>query len=59
MPVLPDPKKFTQGDDKKETHDQESIAQEHASKGPQIPDKMPEKASREETEARMKELNNK
>ncbi|KAF7615849.1 hypothetical protein F9C07_8818 [Aspergillus flavus] len=36
---------------------QKATAQDHLSKGPQIPDNMPPKASREEIEARKKELN--
>ncbi|KAL1863843.1 hypothetical protein Plec18167_009710 [Paecilomyces lecythidis] len=36
---------------------QKATAMDHLSKGPQIPDQLPPKASREETEARMKELN--
>ncbi|KAL2217268.1 hypothetical protein M432DRAFT_477206 [Thermoascus aurantiacus ATCC 26904] len=34
-----------------------ATALDHLSKGPQIPDEMPPKASREEIEARMRELN--
>ncbi|KAL6239552.1 hypothetical protein BDW75DRAFT_236458 [Aspergillus navahoensis] len=61
MPVLPDPKTFAPGSnsDSSTSHDQskKATAQDHLSKGPQIPDNMPPKASREEIEARMKELN--
>ncbi|KAL9107375.1 MAG: hypothetical protein Q9227_007740 [Pyrenula ochraceoflavens] len=34
-----------------------ATAQDHASKGPAIPDEMPEKASKEELKARAAELN--
>ncbi|KAL4870429.1 hypothetical protein BDV12DRAFT_165933 [Aspergillus spectabilis] len=63
MPVLPDPKTFAQGkssnDSVSNSQDQskKATAQDHISKGPHIPDNMPPKASREETESRMKELN--
>ncbi|KAL4924786.1 uncharacterized protein BDV17DRAFT_295149 [Aspergillus undulatus] len=62
MPVLPDPKTFAPGsndDDSSSSQDQikKATAQDHLSKGPQIPDNMPPKTSREEIEARMKELN--
>ncbi|KAL4993800.1 hypothetical protein BDV10DRAFT_189634 [Aspergillus recurvatus] len=61
MPVLPDPKSSAPGSNSDSTisHDQSKKAtvQDHLSKGPQIPDNMPPKASREEIEARMKELN--
>ncbi|KAL4747451.1 hypothetical protein BDW72DRAFT_182759 [Aspergillus terricola var. indicus] len=61
MPVLPDPKTSISGSnsDSSTSQDQsnKATAQDHLSKGPQIPDNMPPKASREEIEARMKELN--
>ncbi|KAL4956264.1 hypothetical protein BDW69DRAFT_181769 [Aspergillus filifer] len=63
MPVLPDPKTFDpetgSNNDSSNSQDQnkKANAQDFISKGPQIPDNMPPKASREETEARMKELN--
>ncbi|KAL4781566.1 hypothetical protein BJX76DRAFT_359771 [Aspergillus varians] len=62
MPVLPDPKALDPGtnNESSNSHQDQSkkaSAQDHLSKGPQIPDSMPPKASREEIEARMKELN--
>ncbi|KAL3449305.1 hypothetical protein BJX65DRAFT_273250 [Aspergillus insuetus] len=61
MPVIPDPSTFTQGSNNDSSKSQEQnrkpTAQDHISKGPRIPDNMPPKASREEIEARMKELN--
>ncbi|KAL4817698.1 hypothetical protein BDW67DRAFT_158893 [Aspergillus spinulosporus] len=61
MPVLPDPKTSISGSNggSSTSHDQsnKATAQDYLSKGPQIPDNMPPKASREEIEARMKELN--
>ncbi|KAL2846241.1 hypothetical protein BJX68DRAFT_241008 [Aspergillus pseudodeflectus] len=60
MPVIPDPSTFAQGsndDSKSQKQNKKPTAQDHISKGPQIPDNMPPKASREEIEARMKELN--
>ncbi|KAE8349009.1 hypothetical protein BDV28DRAFT_142092 [Aspergillus coremiiformis] len=40
-----------------ENEPQKATAQDYLSKGPQIPDQMPPKASREEIEVRKKELN--
>ncbi|KAL4904674.1 hypothetical protein BDW74DRAFT_154363 [Aspergillus multicolor] len=61
MPVLPDPKNIVPGSNSDSSNSQDqskkATAQDHISKGPQIPDNMPPKASREEIEARMKELN--
>ncbi|KAL2830246.1 hypothetical protein BDW59DRAFT_158576 [Aspergillus cavernicola] len=61
MPVIPDPKIFAQGNsnDSSNSQDQSKKAKatDHLSKGPQIPDNMPPKASREQIEARKKELN--
>ncbi|KAL5341463.1 hypothetical protein BJX70DRAFT_395850 [Aspergillus crustosus] len=62
MPVLPDPKTFAKGnnnDSSSNSQDQskKATAQDHVSKGPQVPDNMPSKESREDIEARMKELN--
>ncbi|OJJ55972.1 hypothetical protein ASPSYDRAFT_157343 [Aspergillus sydowii CBS 593.65] len=61
MPVIPDPKTFAPGNNNESSNSQDqskkATAQDHISKGPQIPENMPPKASREEIEARMKELN--
>ncbi|KAL3460638.1 hypothetical protein BJX64DRAFT_290116 [Aspergillus heterothallicus] len=61
MPVIPsDPNALAHGSDDNSSKPEEqkkATAQDHMSKGPQIPDNMPPKASREEIEARMKELN--
>ncbi|KAJ5860182.1 uncharacterized protein N7529_007492 [Penicillium soppii] len=63
MPVIPESSDFPsvpqKGEsDKKDGKDtQKAAAQDFLSKGPQIPDEMPPTASREEIEARMKELN--
>ncbi|KAL4805847.1 hypothetical protein BDV18DRAFT_139990 [Aspergillus unguis] len=61
MPVLPDPKTFAPGTNNESSNsqgqDKKATARDFISKGPQIPDNMPPKASREEIEARMKELN--
>ncbi|KAB8199590.1 hypothetical protein BDV34DRAFT_206542 [Aspergillus parasiticus] len=60
MPVIPSdttnfPSAASNSSNKNEP--QKATAQDHLSKGPQIPDNMPPKASREEIEARKKELN--
>ncbi|OQE17915.1 hypothetical protein PENSTE_c019G04036 [Penicillium steckii] len=64
MPVIPEPTEFPPAPQKenkdapnKSGEQQKASAEQHLSKGPQIPDDMPPKASREEIEARMKELN--
>ncbi|KAJ5123000.1 hypothetical protein N7448_009097 [Penicillium atrosanguineum] len=66
MPILPDPSNFPsaskKGDEPTKNRDegeqrQKASAADHTSKGPQIPDEMPPKASKEEIEARKKELN--
>ncbi|PLN86071.1 hypothetical protein BDW42DRAFT_190284 [Aspergillus taichungensis] len=64
MPVIPeDPQSFpaketsNKGTDSQPGSSNKATMQDHLSKGPQIPDNMPPKASREEIEARMKELN--
>ncbi|KAL2871518.1 uncharacterized protein BJX67DRAFT_377285 [Aspergillus lucknowensis] len=62
MPVIPsDPKTLARGRDgdssKPQEQNKKASAQDYISKGPQIPDNMPPKASREEIEARMKGLN--
>ncbi|KAF7717902.1 Uncharacterized protein PECH_002698 [Penicillium ucsense] len=65
MPVIPEASDFPSASKKGSTETQnkpseqreKATAADHLSKGPQIPDEMPPKASREETEARMKELN--
>ncbi|GAE00232.1 conserved hypothetical protein [Paecilomyces variotii No. 5] len=68
MPVIPsnpnDLVPNNQGGNSQQTGSGESskehakaTAKDHLSKGPQIPDQMPPKASREEIEARMKDLN--
>ncbi|KAJ5110134.1 hypothetical protein N7532_002779 [Penicillium argentinense] len=65
MPVIPEPSEFPSASQKgnKEVqnkvgeHRDKASAADHLSKGPQIPENMPPKASREEIEARMKELN--
>ncbi|EED19400.1 conserved hypothetical protein [Talaromyces stipitatus ATCC 10500] len=64
MPVVPSkPEDFpvaTSSRDQKQTEGaKKASAQDHVSKGPVIPNEMPPKASREEIEARMKELNQK
>ncbi|EAW08851.1 uncharacterized protein ACLA_097930 [Aspergillus clavatus NRRL 1] len=68
MPVIPsDTSNFPSVQGSNSTQSNESFKGEHEqkkatasdllSKGPQIPDNMPPKASREEIEQRMKELN--
>ncbi|KAK1138342.1 hypothetical protein N8T08_002816 [Aspergillus melleus] len=63
MPTIPsDPTNFPSVESQKEGQmgaddKPKATAQDFQSKGPQIPDSMPPKASREEIEARMKELN--
>ncbi|KAL2820036.1 hypothetical protein BJX63DRAFT_428358 [Aspergillus granulosus] len=62
MPVIPsEPNNLGHGSNDESSKPQDpnkkATAQDHISKGPQIPDNMPPKASREEIEARMKELN--
>ncbi|KAF7587083.1 hypothetical protein BBP40_007799 [Aspergillus hancockii] len=63
MPVIPsDTANFPSGGNssnpgKSDQDPKKATAQDHLSKGPQIPDNMPRKASREEIEARKKELN--
>ncbi|KAJ5241938.1 uncharacterized protein N7469_000265 [Penicillium citrinum] len=64
MPIIPEssefpsaPQKEDKGAPNKSGEQQKASAEQHLSKGPQIPNDMPPKASREEIEARMKELN--
>ncbi|KAJ5657460.1 uncharacterized protein N7484_001109 [Penicillium longicatenatum] len=64
MPIIPDPETFPaasqKGSNEPQTKSEEkpkASALDHISKGPQIPDEMPPKASHEEIEERMKELN--
>ncbi|PYI03489.1 hypothetical protein BO78DRAFT_421570 [Aspergillus sclerotiicarbonarius CBS 121057] len=70
MPVIPSGSDFpaeqgTNNNNSSTTQEQRSSGQgtqkasmlDHLSKGPQIPDSMPPKVSREEIEARKKELN--
>ncbi|KAJ5670655.1 uncharacterized protein N7477_006018 [Penicillium maclennaniae] len=66
MPVVPDPSSFpstsNKSDEPRNKRDegeqrQKASAVDHMSKGPQIPDEMPPKASKEEIESRKKELN--
>ncbi|KAL2842200.1 hypothetical protein BJY01DRAFT_216679 [Aspergillus pseudoustus] len=59
MPSEPNNQAHGTKDDSSKPQEQtkKATAQDHISKGPQIPDNMPPKASREEIEARMKELN--
>ncbi|KAE8372259.1 hypothetical protein BDV26DRAFT_298043 [Aspergillus bertholletiae] len=59
MPVIPsDTTNFPSVSHNSNQHEShKATAQDHLSKGPQIPDHMPPKASREEIEARKKELN--
>ncbi|KAE8415862.1 hypothetical protein BDV36DRAFT_297626 [Aspergillus pseudocaelatus] len=60
MPVIPlDTTNLpsTASNSSNQNEPQKATAQDHLSKGPQIPDNMPPKASREEIEARKKELN--
>ncbi|KAJ5143500.1 uncharacterized protein N7515_002287 [Penicillium bovifimosum] len=63
MPVIPESSDFPSApqkggsEDKKQGEQQKASATDFLSKGPQIPDNMPSKASKEELEARMKELN--
>ncbi|KAJ6095309.1 hypothetical protein N7486_006055 [Penicillium sp. IBT 16267x] len=64
MPIIPKPETFPaatqKGSNEPQTKPEDkpkASAQDHISKGPQIPDEMPPKASHEEIEARMKELN--
>ncbi|KAJ5632662.1 hypothetical protein N7520_002933 [Penicillium odoratum] len=62
MPIIPDAETFPTAKEGNEPHTKpedkpKATAFDHISKGPQIPDEMPPKASHEEIEARMKELN--
>ncbi|OGE48613.1 hypothetical protein PENARI_c027G04325 [Penicillium arizonense] len=73
MPVIPEPSDFPavlqkggnesqkkpneESQKKPNDESQKASAQDFLSKGPHIPDNMPPKASKEELEARMKELN--
>ncbi|CAI7574532.1 hypothetical protein PENPOL_c008G06316 [Penicillium polonicum] len=63
MPVIPESSDFPsapqKGGNKAEDKpgQQKATAADFISKGPQIPDNMPPKASKEELEARAKELN--
>ncbi|KAB8075669.1 hypothetical protein BDV29DRAFT_171575 [Aspergillus leporis] len=60
MPVIPsNTTNFPSGSNSSnQDHDpKKATAQDYLSKGPQIPENMPPKASREEIEARKKELN--
>ncbi|KAJ5542661.1 hypothetical protein N7535_005085 [Penicillium sp. DV-2018c] len=64
MPVIPEssdfpsaPQKGGSEEKKQGEQPQKATASDFLSKGPQIPDNMPPKASKEELEARMKELN--
>ncbi|KAJ5263271.1 hypothetical protein N7478_010876 [Penicillium angulare] len=64
MPVIPDAAEFptaTKGNNepqqKPDAEKPKASAFDHISKGPVIPDEMPPKASSEEIQARMKELN--
>ncbi|KAJ5092554.1 hypothetical protein NUU61_007424 [Penicillium alfredii] len=67
MPIIPDSSDFPSAAQKesKESQNrpgeqpQKASAVDHLSKGPQIPENMPPKVSKEEIEARMKELNQK
>ncbi|KAJ5203690.1 uncharacterized protein N7498_004569 [Penicillium cinerascens] len=68
MPVIPEPSSFPSASKKGEDEPQnqrgegeqrqKASATDHLSKGPQIPEEMPPKASKEEIEAQKKELNN-
>ncbi|KAJ5474167.1 hypothetical protein N7475_003733 [Penicillium sp. IBT 31633x] len=65
MPVIPESSDFpsapqkggNEAEKKSGEQSQKATAADFISKGPQIPDQMPPKASKEELEARMKELN--
>ncbi|CDM27286.1 hypothetical protein DTO013E5_4491 [Penicillium roqueforti] len=65
MPVIPESSDFpsapekgsNEAEKKPEKQTQKATAADFLSKGPQIPDNMPPKASKEELEARAKELN--
>lgn len=59
MPVIPSDTTNIPptGNSSNQDEQQKATAQDFLSKGPQIPDNMPPKASREEIEARKKELN--
>ncbi|KAJ5813602.1 uncharacterized protein N7503_000352 [Penicillium pulvis] len=61
MPIIPEPENFPtaqKGSSETKSEDKpKASAQDHISKGPQIPDEMPPKASHEEIEARKEELN--
>ncbi|KAJ5887483.1 hypothetical protein N7495_007524 [Penicillium taxi] len=65
MPVIPDPADFPsleqkgnkESQNKSEEQPKKASATDYLSKGPQISENMPPKATREEIEARMKELN--
>ncbi|KAF3404057.1 hypothetical protein DPV78_002917 [Talaromyces pinophilus] len=63
MPVVPsepqDLPATSSRDEKQRKGATKATAQDHISKGPVIPDEMPPKASREEIEAKKKELNQK
>ncbi|KAJ5502709.1 hypothetical protein N7463_005583 [Penicillium fimorum] len=62
MPVIPESSDFPPvpqngGSEAEKKPPQKPTAADFISKGPQIPDNMPPKASKEELEARAKELN--
>ncbi|OQD75687.1 hypothetical protein PENDEC_c006G04305 [Penicillium decumbens] len=67
MPIIPEPSNFPSASKKggnepqnkqvEGEQRQKASATDHLSKGPQIPEEMPSKASKEEIEARKKELN--
>ncbi|KAJ5305773.1 hypothetical protein PENANT_c015G07256 [Penicillium antarcticum] len=65
MPVIPESSDFpsvlkkgeNESQNKPNEESQKASAKDFLSKGPHIPDNMPPKASKEELEARMKELN--
>ncbi|KAJ5194449.1 hypothetical protein N7491_001787 [Penicillium cf. griseofulvum] len=65
MPVIPESSDFpsapqdggNEAEKKPGQQHQKATAADFISKGPQIPDNMPPKASKEELEARAKELN--
>ncbi|OJJ43089.1 hypothetical protein ASPZODRAFT_19786 [Penicilliopsis zonata CBS 506.65] len=64
MPVIaPDASPFKKNDSGSSTQQKSETkkahAMDHISKGPAIPEEMPPKASKEEIDARMKELNKK
>ncbi|KAJ5952873.1 uncharacterized protein N7479_011286 [Penicillium vulpinum] len=66
MPVIPESSDFPSAPQNESNEaaknpgqkPQKATAADFLSKGPQIPDNMPPKASKEELEARAKELNN-